>query len=296
LPNPPAARSQNQTLKAIALMIAGAALLSANDAASKYLTQSYPIGQVICLRHAATLLVIVPYIAWVSGWRAARVVQWPGQVFRGLLFLGSAVFMVASLSVLPLSTVVAIVFASPIFVALLSLPLLNERVSAKRWLAVLIGFAGVLVIVRPGSAGFAWVLLLPVVCAFVNGLRDVVTRRLSRSETTISILLCSTVIVMLGGLASAPFGWIAVDANSALWFVVAGVCNAGAHFLLIEALRLGEAAAVAPFRYTTLLWATLFGFMLWHEVPSAWVAIGGLLIVVGGWYSVISESRRSCGK
>lgn len=274
-------------------MLAGAALLSANDAASKYLTQSYPVGQVICLRHAATLLVIVPYIMLFAGWRAARIVNWPGQVFRGLLFVGSSAFMVYSLSVLPLPTVVAMVFASPIFVALMAAPLLGERVDARRWLAVLIGFAGVLVIVRPGAASFAWVLLLPVLTAFVNGLRDVVTRRLARTETSISILLCSTIIVMLGGLVTAPFGWNAVDAPGAFWFVVAGVCNAGAHFLLIEAFRLGEAVAVAPFRYTTLLWATFFGFMVWGEVPSLWLVLGGALIVAGGWYSVRNESRRA---
>lgn len=291
--NLPAAHTQNKTLRAIALMIVGAALLSGNDAASKYLAQSYPVGQVICLRHAATLLVIVPYIMLFTGWGAVRMVRWPGQVFRGLLFLGSSGLMVTSLSVLPLTTVIAIVFASPIFVALLSAPLLGERVGLQRWIAVLIGFAGVLVIVRPGAAGFAWVLLLPVATALVNGLRDIVTRGLSRTETSISILFYSTLIVMLGGLATAPFGWNAVDAWSAWWFVVAGVCNAGAHFLLIEALRLGEAAVVAPFRYTTLLWATVFGFVVWGEVPSAWLLLGGALIVLGGWYSVRNESRRN---
>lgn len=273
-------------------MLVGAALLSVNDAASKYLTQWYPVGQVICLRHAATLIVIVPYIMLFTGWRAARIVNWPGQVFRGLLFVSTSALMVYSLSVLPLSTVVAIVFASPIFVALLSAPLLGERVDAQRWLAVLIGFAGVLVVVRPGAAAFAWVLLLPVATACVNGLRDVVTRRLARSETSVSILLCSTVIVMLGGLATAPFGWNAVDARGTFWFVVAGVSNAAAHFLMIEAFRLGEAAVVAPFRYTILLWATLFGFMVWVEVPSVWLVLGGALIVAGGWYSVRNESRR----
>jgi drug/metabolite transporter (DMT)-like permease len=273
-------------------MIAGTALLLCNDAASKYLTQSYPVGEVICLRQAATLLVIVPYIMAVSGWRAARIVHWQGQLFRGLLFVVSSGLMVSSLSLLPLTTVIAINFASPIFVVLLSVPLLGERVGARRWSAVLIGFAGVLLIVRPGATGFEWVLLLPVATALINSVRDIVTRRLSRSDTSISILFCSTVIVMLGGLTTAPFGWTAIDGHGALLLVVAGVCNAGAHFLMIESLRMGEASLVAPFRYTSFLWALLFGYLLWGEVPGLWVALGVGLIIGGGLYSARGERKR----
>ena len=178
-------RADRTSLKAIAAMIAGTALLLCNDAASKYLTHSYPVGQVICLRQAATLLAIVPYIMAVSGWDAVRVVHWPGQLFRGLLFAAGAGFMVTSLSLLPLTTVIAINFSSPIFVVLLCAPLLGERVGAHRWSAVLVGFVGVLLIVQPGAAGFEWVLLLPVATALINGFRDIVTRRLSRSETSI---------------------------------------------------------------------------------------------------------------
>jgi drug/metabolite transporter (DMT)-like permease len=105
-------------------------------------------------------------------------------------------------------------------------------------------------------------------------------------------LWCSTVIVMLAGLATAPFGWNAVDARGALLFVTAGVCNAGAHFLMIEALRMGEASLLAPFRYTSFLWALLFGYVLWGEVPGLWVALGVGLIICGGLYSVRGERQR----
>lgn len=136
-------------------------------------------------------------------------------------------------------------------------------------------------------------LLLPVATAVLNGLRDVVTRHLSRSETSISILLCSTLMVMLGGLATAPFGWNAVDVRSALLWLAAGVCNAGAHFLMIEALRLGEASLVAPFRYSAFLWALLYGYLLWGEVPAWWVWCGVGLITCGGLYSVRGEHKRA---
>ena len=273
-------------------MVVGVALLTANDAVSKYLTESYPVGQVICLRQAATLLVIVPYAIAVTGWGALRVASWPGQVTRGLLFVANAALIVLALSLLPLATVITIMFASPIITAAISMPMLAERVSRGRWIAILGGFAGVLIVLRPGAAAFEWALLIAVAAAFANSLRDVVTRLLSRTETSIAILFWSTLIVMTAGAVTAPFGWRPVTAADAGWFVVAGVFNAGAHFLLIEALRLGEAAVITPVRYTSLIWATLIGYVVWSELPDAWVIAGSAVIMASG-AGLIGSSRAS---
>ena len=286
----------SSTLKGIVVMVVGVALLTANDAISKYLTESHPVGQVICLRQAATLLVIVPYAMLVSGWGALRVVSWPGQVTRGLLFVANAALIVLGFSLLPLATVITIMFASPIITAVFSMPLLAERVSPSRWLAILAGFAGMLIVIRPGAAGFEWVLLIPVGAALANSLRDIVTRRLSRTETSISMLLWSTLIVMAAGLTTAPFGWQPVTGAAVAWFVAAGVFNATAHFLLIEALRLGEAAVIAPVRYTSLIWAALIGFLVWRELPDAWVWTGSAVIIASGVYMVRAEAKKPAAK
>src|SRR5690606_36260449 len=119
-----------------------------NDAVSKYLTESHPVGQVICLRQAATLLVIVPYVTAVTGWAATRVVSWPWQFTRGLLFVANAALIVLSLSLLPLALVITIMFSAPIFTALFSGPMIGERVPLHRWFTILAGFAGVLIVVR----------------------------------------------------------------------------------------------------------------------------------------------------
>lgn len=274
-------------------MICGTALLTGNDAASKYLTESYPIGQVVCLRQAAALVAMIPYIAWVTGWGRLRVHAWGRQLARGLLFAISAGLMVLGLSLLPLATVVAITFAGPLFVALLSASMLGERVNAARWTAILVGFAGVLIAVRPTSGAFEWALLLPLGTALVTGCRDVVTRQLSRTETSISVLVVSTSVVMLAGLLTAPFGWKPVTAIHAGWFLLAGALHAGANFLMIEAFRLGAAAMIAPFRYTALLWAVLIGFLVWRDVPDSWVITGGLIIVAGGVLMLRSELPAS---
>ncbi|MBS1219562.1 MAG: family transporter, partial [Proteobacteria bacterium] len=162
-------------IRSLLLMTLGIALLTANDAASKYLVQSYPVGQVIGLRQAATLLVLIPYVMVFSRWRAVRVVDWPGQLTRGTLFIAGSVFIVLSLAELPLATAITMLFASPIFMVVLSAPLLGERIGRHRWIAVIGGFAGVLIILRPGAESFQWALLLPLLAALVNALRDVLT-------------------------------------------------------------------------------------------------------------------------
>ena len=279
-------------IRSLALMTAGIALLTANDAASKYLVQSYPVGQVIGLRQAATLMVLIPYVMFFSRWSALRVVDWTGQLTRGALFIIGSVFIVLSLGELPLATAITMLFASPIFMVVLSAPLLGERIGRHRWIAVLGGFAGVLVILRPGAESFQWALLLPLLAALVNALRDVLTRRLSRTETSIAILFWSNIILMAGGFATMPFGWVTVTPTAAFWFIAAGIFNGMAHFFIIEALRAGEASVVAPIRYTALLWAALLGFVVWGELPEIWLWAGAAIIVGSSLYMIRAERRR----
>jgi len=246
---------------------------------------------VVGLRQAATLLVLIPYMMFFSRWSLLRVVDLRGQLMRGMLFIIGSMLIVWSLAVLPLATAITMLYLSPIFMVILSVPLLGERISRHRWIAVIGGFAGVLIIMRPGAATFQWVLLLPLLAAMVNALRDVITRRLARTETSISILFWSNIILMAGGFATLPLGWAPVSTHDAFWFVAAGIFNGTAHFCIIEALRTGEASAMAPIRYTALLWAALLGFLLWGEVPELWLLAGAVVIVGSSLYMIRAERR-----
>jgi len=279
-------------LRSLGLMALGILLLTANDATSKYLVQSHPIGQVVGLRQASTLLVLIPYMIFFSRWSLLRVVDLRGQLMRGILFIIGSMLIVWSLAVLPLATAITMLYLSPIFMVILSVPLLGERISRHRWIAVIGGFAGVLIIMRPGAAAFQWVLLLPLLAAMVNALRDVITRRLARTETSISILFWSNIILMAGGFATLPMGWAPVSTQDAFWFVAAGIFNGTAHFCIIEALRTGEASALAPIRYTALLWAALLGFLVWGEVPELWLLAGAAVIVGSSLYMIRAERQR----
>lgn len=278
--------NEPSVLRAVLAMVAGAGLLTLNDAVTKHLTAQYPIGQVICLRQLAAFLFIVPYAVSVTGLHALRVVDRGGQLMRALLFVAANGLIVWSLSLLPLSQVTVVLFSSPVFVALFSSRLLHERVDARQWLAIGGGLLGVILIVRPGGVAFAWAALVPVLAAFTNGFRDAFTRRLSRTETSISVLFWSGLMVMAAGFLTSPLGWQGVDVAGAAWFLAAGLLNASAHFMVIEALRLGRAAIVAPFRYSGLLWAMLVGFLVWGEAPDAWMLAGAAVVVASGVYMI----------
>lgn len=279
-----AAKSAAAQARGIVAMMISALLLMLGDSIAKFLLETYPIGQVITIRQFAALLVILVWALSVGGPRMLSIVSWRGQLLRGGLFLAGTFAVLNALSQLPLATVTAITFASPIFVAALSAPVLGEKVARRVWIAIIVGFVGVLVMIRPGAASFEWALLLPVIGAAVNGLRDLVSRRLSRTDHTLSILFWSTLIVGLGGVLMKPFSWLPVSAGMLAWFVLAGVINAGAHFAMIEGLRLGRAAVVTPFKYTGLIWAVLLGVLLWNEWPDRWLLLGALIVIGAGIY------------
>ena len=278
-------------LKGIFAMMAGVAFLIASDAISTHLSQAHPLGQVMCLRQAACLLFVVPFVWRGSGLAVLRPNNVPLQMLRGLVFLLSSFFIIWSLSVLPLPTVTAITFVAPILIALMSAPLLGERVNATLWAATLLGFAGVLVIVRPGSADFHWTLLLPVAAAFFSGLRDVMARMLARTDNSISILFWSSFVIVVGAGFSALAGWRPVSAAQWGWYLLAGAVNFCAHFFIIESVRLARAAVVAPFRYTALLWSALLGYVIWGDVPGGWVWLGAAILIASGLW--IMQSQKS---
>jgi drug/metabolite transporter (DMT)-like permease len=273
---------RSDAAKGVCIMILGAGVLSMNDAVSKHLVETYPIGQILCLRQTVALAVVLIYVWRTDAWRDLRINDRTGQALRAILHVGGAALIVWALSALPIATVTAIVFSSPVVVLVFSMRMLGERVSWARWIAVIIGFAGVLAIIRPGGVGFEWALLIPVAAAVASGLRDLMTRRLARSDTSISVLFWASALMVAVTLFTIPLGWQPLTLSASIWLIVNGLLNAGAHFLMIEALRLGAAGLVSPFRYTAILWATVAGFLVWQEVPDVMTMIGAAMLVFSG--------------
>ena len=273
-------------------MVLGSMLLTTNDAITKWLTQEYPVSQVWCLRTVFVLVLITLLAPRYGGYRALMPNQIPAQLLRAVLFFSTTLLIVTGLSLLPLAQMVAIVFGSPIFVAALAPVFLRERVNGVRWLVIGIGFVGVLFILRPDPTTVGAASLIALAAAVSSALRDLVTRRISSRENSISILFCSSLLVVAIALPTAPWlGWVGVQPAAWALLFVNGVLNGAAHFLIIEALRFGEASVVTSYRYSALLWGAILGFVIWGDVPDLWVAAGGVLIVGSGLFLLYQERR-----
>ena len=280
-------------------MVAGCALVTFNDGILKWLTTDYPVGQIMFVRSVFVFPAILLLAVGEGGLARLRVRNPRGQAVRAAIVVTGMFLFVTAISLMPIADALAIAFASPLVATALAVPMLGERVGWRRWSAVCVGLAGVVVALKPGAGGMAAVALLPLAAAFTGALRDIVTRRLAVSDSSSSILMVTTVAVMLAGLASAlagPLGFPALAWRAMPWghiamLAAAGLLLAGAQYLMIEAVRLAEVGLVAPFKYTSMVWAVLLGYLVYGSVPDAWMITGSLLVIASGLYVVRRETR-----
>jgi drug/metabolite transporter (DMT)-like permease len=272
-------------IRSIALMVIASGLLTVNDAMVKWLAQSYPVGQVMSLRGAFVIAIIV--ISAMARRRTSelRVSNWRLQLTRGALMSISTFLFVTALALMPIADAIAIAFAGPVIATALAALLLKESVGWRRWSAITLGFAGVVVMLRPTPDLIRLVAIVPLLAASVGAFRDIVTRRMGTGgESTPAIMLVSTSVVTIAGLFTIPAGWMPLEIADVGMYVASALLIALAQSLMIESFRLGEVALVAPFKYTSLVWAVLLGVLVWGDVPDAWTWIGSTLVVGSGLY------------
>ena len=278
--------------KAILCMLLGTALLTSNDAVLKWLTGGYSVGQIMLCRG---IFIGIPLSILV--WRAGGLVSLrphnpKGHFLRASLVIIGTFLFVTGLRFLPLTEAVAIAFAGPLFITAMAQPLLGEHVGWRRWMAVIAGFIGILVIMRPGGSAIQWAALFPLCASLTGAFRDILTRRLSAYETSVSLLFYTTVGVTLAGLATVPFQWTPVLAIDWGLFALCGFLIGSAQFLMIETFRLGEAALVAPFKYSGVIWAAVLGFLVWGDIPNLDTAAGAGVVIISGLYILHRERVR----
>lgn len=252
------------------------------DAMSKFLVRDYPIVQTLWVRY-----VIFTGFAMALAWprvsmRSAR--PWL-QAGRGVLALVENAVFVLAFSFLPLADTHAIAASSPLLVIALSVPILGEQAGAHRWLAVLAGFAGVLLIVRPGFQTLSWPLAIPLLGAFLWAAYQVLTRLTSRADRMETTLLWTAVSGLAVTTLLVPFVWR--PPTPAAWLLLAGVGTLGSlsHFALIKALDHAEAGAVQPYAYTLLVWASILGVLVFGDIPDTWTVTGATVVVLSGLYT-----------
>jgi drug/metabolite transporter (DMT)-like permease len=293
--------------RAILLKVASAFVFAVMSVLVRWLGDRYPVGQVVFFRSAFAVLPVVIIYAWRGELIAALRIGRPiGHLGRGLTAVGAMFCNFTALALLPVVDATAISFVAPLFAVALSALVLKERVRIYRWSAVFLGFSGVLVMLLPQldigrSAGSATVgMVMGLVGAVFAAGSSIQTRALTTSESTSSIVLYFSLICTVAGLATWPLGWLMPNGPELVALIVIGICGGVAHILLTESYRLAPASLIAPFDYTSMLWALVLGFLVFGEVPSVLVFVGAGIIASAGLFVIWRERRlgaqRAMGK
>jgi drug/metabolite transporter (DMT)-like permease len=272
----------------VLLMLATVILFPVSDAIAKLLTGALPVVEVVWGRLFFQSLVVAALAA--AGGARLRTTRLPLQLGRALLFFANIVMMIAALSLLPLGTAITILFTFPIFVTALAVPLLGERIGAGRWAAVLIGFAGTIVIIRPGFPGSYLGVVLALAAALASAAFQIMTRRLASTEAPVATLLYTSVGgAVLASLAALP-AWLPPSLGQWGLLALSGVLGGAVNWLVIKAFSYASPAVLAPLSYGEILGAALLGFLLFGEVPDARLASGAVLIIASGAWSAWMEA------
>jgi drug/metabolite transporter (DMT)-like permease len=294
--------------KGIVLKLISAVLFTLMSALIRYLGTRYPIGEVVFYRSAFAVVPVVLLYAWRGEFTSVFRTERPlGQAGRGVISIIGMFCNFGALARLPLVEVNAISFTSPLFSVALAAFVLKERVRVYRWSAVIVGFVGVLVVLSPHisgnelsiaaastmtAAGIAYALA----GSFANAGTVIQTRRLAQSETTSSIVFYFSLSCALAGLVTLPFGWVTPSGREFAALVAIGVLGGSGHIFLTESYRYAAASVVAPFNYTSMIWALLLGYAMFGETPTVMIVIGSMVIAAAGLFVIWRERQLAAAR
>lgn len=281
-------------LRGILLIMLAVFMFSSMDTLAKHMLkrEAYPLPPLIFARYAVHLAFMLALLAPRMGLNLVRTQRLGLQVLRGLLLVASTAFFYLSLTYLPLAEAAAISFVGPVLVAALSGPLLRERIGRRQWLAVGLGFLGVLIIVRPGGGVFTVHAVFPLICALLFSLYQVLTRKLAGRENAMTTLFFTALVGALITALPLPFTWQTPSMLQLTFMIGIGMFGGFGHFLLIRAVEHASPAALAPFVYTQLVWSTLLAFLAFGEFPDSGSLLGMAVIIAGGLVAVNWEQIR----
>jgi drug/metabolite transporter (DMT)-like permease len=279
--------------RALPLVLLAGVCFSTLDATAKYLIQDHALFLVVWARYAGQMLVVTP-IAWQRAgpgfWRTRHLRM---QLVRSLCLVSATACFFGGLRYLPLAEGSAISFLAPMFAIVLSMPVLGERPTRARWLASIAGFAGILILLRPGSAVFHPATGLLVMAAVFNAMYQLLTRRLP-NDTPYTTLFYTAMVGTVGLSLGLPFADLpaTVTPSDAMFLVLLGLLAGIGHWMLITAFVMAPASLLAPFTYVHMLWATMYGYAIFGQLPDGLSALGMAVIVASGVALVVHERRR----
>ena len=262
------------------------------DVLIKLLSTDYDTFQIVFFRSTVALLPISILIARSGGRQAIRTTRPGGHVLRSLIGTSALLCFFYSYKLMPLADVYAIHFAGPLFLTALSGPMLGEPVGWRRWSAVAVGFIGVVVMIQPGTGVFSAIALIPLLGAVFYAFAMIFVRKLSRTETNAAIVFYFTLTGIGVGFIGMLPDWKTPDAAGLALLTSVGILGGCAQILMTQAFRSAPAATLAPFEYTAMIWAVLFGYLIFADFPTPPIMIGALIVAASGLYILHRETRR----
>jgi drug/metabolite transporter (DMT)-like permease len=290
LPTEPPSRRERIPL-AIAYMVSAGAIFSLSSAASKWLVEFYPVGEVLFTRAFVSLILFAAFILPTAGFAVMRTRRPGAHVLRGVSQSGSQTLLLLAFSLMPLASATAINFSAPLFATLASLYFLKEPVGGARWTALAVGFLGVLIITQPGADTFQIGALFALANAILFGTVTAGVRGMTSTESSETLTMYQLIALSCIFALSLPFGFVMPTWPHALLIVANGATNLLGQYWWTRALHLAPTSAVVPFQYLSLIWAMLLGFAIWGDVPTAALLIGSAIVVGSGLFLLLSETR-----
>jgi drug/metabolite transporter (DMT)-like permease len=285
-----------ENLRGIIALTACNLLFLINDTFIKIASEDLPLTQIIFFRGIFATLLLLPLVALTGGFRhAGQLLNWP-VFFRTVAEVFSAVCFLTALFHIPIANANAIVQIVPLMITAAGAIFLAEAVGWRRWTAIVVGFAGVLIVIRPGLAGFTVYSLFAVAAAVFITIRDMSTRVMPRGLPALLISLVTAIAVMASGPVFAPIlgeSWVMPSARSLGFIAIAVVFLIGGYVTAVEFMRYGDIAVVAPFRYTVIVFAMIVGFIVWGEVPDGLMLLGTAIIAATGVYTFQRERNMA---
>lgn len=275
----------DQTVKGIIALIIATLFFAAQDAITKHLIQTISVAQIVNVRFFFFSLFALAYAARNTSIKTAIVSASPVmQVFRGLLICSEIALFAYALNYMGLAEMHAIFACFPLIITALSAPFLGESVGWRRWIAILLGFIGTLIIIQPGSGVFSPYALMALACALMFAIYNLLTRKVSRQDSFETSLLYFGLVGFVGSLVAIPFYWQMPNADQTFWLLIISMTAIIGHLLLIKALQLAPAVILQPFNYFVLIWAIIIGYTVYGELLELQTLVGAAVVVASGIY------------
>lgn len=297
--------------KGIFYLCAGLFIFSFQDVIIKQLSANYPVHELVFVRGLVATPLLLLLVHFESGFASLRTDHVMLHIVRSLLMFCSYLFFYLAIAAIPITEAISLFFTAPLFITAMAVPFLGEKVGLRRWLGVIVGFIGVLIMMRPGVGTFEPALILALLSAFTYSTSQLLSRRLGMTDPASTMAFYTAMIfTYVGGLMGltihltgfAPSDhpslefllkpWKMPDGLEFAMMFVIGLISAMGFYLLSQAYRIGTANTVAPFEYTSMLWAVILTYLVWGVTPDLYTLVGALVIVAAGIYVLNRESIR----